>query len=402
MKNEKELSSESEQTPALLFPPATNFECINCGQCCSIGWLIVIDPLTREKLIETDFYKDYVKSSKQQLLSEDEKSGLCTVQSPLGICSMRRDNRCLIHSKLGNEFKPFGCRRFPFYFYPTPDGIYIGLAFTCVSILMNTGKPNETYTSYIRNLLKEQSVSLPKKLQVKIHDNLTTDWEGYRLIENIIYYYIEISRHEIDFGYSMWEAMMMIIMLIKSSTEKGKQHLSVDEIQSFFSTPQTFPVNRNTEYREKEFNYSKNLISWFETNAYEYCEGRFEELVTGGVFTSRILGESYSLDEIRKYKEENPAHWKREEILYFLAQMTWRKDLLAKDSVLTGIVLMNLMYPFFDWYFYLSAMSRKEPHPEIADAKYSISVLERNIKHDHTKKPETLARNFCKSLNILP
>jgi Fe-S-cluster containining protein len=395
----------SETGIPLLLPSGTRYDCISCGQCCATGWAVTVDPQTHDKLVNTDFYRKYIETAPDgKFFSIHEDTGEYMIHNPSGRCSMLKDNLCLIHSQLDHTYKPYGCRRFPFYFYPTPEGIYVGLAFTCISVVMNVGKPVEAHLPNINNLLREKPVTIEDNrdsMQVKIYDNLITDWDGYKVIEDFLYLYIEKAKGDTEFGKSMWEAMMAIFALVKSCIEKRKQQINAEEIFSFLSVPHEFPISRDAEYLKKEFDYSKHLISWFETYNHKHTENVFDSLIQNKIFTSKIFGKSFSLDRIRSFMEENPARWKRHEMLTYLSHTIWRKDLLTRSNLLLGTVLINLMYPFYNWYFYFSALSRDAAHPEMADAKFSISVLEKNIKHDYLKRPEMMAKRFCESLNIL-
>jgi Fe-S-cluster containining protein len=387
----------------VLFPSGIMYECLSCGQCCAMGWTVTVDPITYENLKKTDFYQEHIKTgSNAKFFTINRDTGECIINNPLGRCSMLKDNLCKIHSNLSYDAKPLGCRQFPIYMYPTPEGIYVGLGHTCISILINQGRPIETYLRNINKWVNDYPVKLPDNLQIKINHNLSTDWQGYSVIENFFYNCLENIKPDAEFGSLLWKAMMSVFMLSSTCAEKGQQQINADEIKTLFSSIPDFPISRDIEHINRVFDYSKFFISRFETNSHEYSGKVFDSLIQNGAFNSNIFGRSFDLDMMNKYKMENPAQWKNSEMSSYFSHMIWRKDLLMKSDLLSGIALMNLMYPFFEWYFYLSALSREVQHPEVSDAKYAVSILERNIKHDHTKEPELQAKRFWSSLNILP
>ncbi len=141
----------------IFLPSNLFYECLNCGFCCK-NWSLELSIDDYRKLTENESYCElenlFPDNSPVCWSPAENKASLCKVDDS---CIMLENNTCLIHKHLGYEAKPYVCRKFPFIFSGTPDGVYVGVSFKCKSIGENSGKPLEMYLSSVEELLREKT-----------------------------------------------------------------------------------------------------------------------------------------------------------------------------------------------------------------------------------------------------
>lgn len=131
-----------------------HWACHSCAYCCRE--LVVSlsrderDRIDREGWASKFGVQPYVKIGKKWALNK-APDGACVFLDP--------ENRCRIHSELGEAFKPLDCRRFPFSFRPTEQGWLVAPRFDCPSMARSEGLPVAKLGSQVRSLLPTDEMS---------------------------------------------------------------------------------------------------------------------------------------------------------------------------------------------------------------------------------------------------
>ncbi len=126
-------------------PEGQRYSCQQCGWCCR-GWQIRVEPGERDRLLARDWAQDNSRLRGVRLFQERRSPGeyqpVVQIAHLKGRCAfLEEDNRCLIHSVLGEEAKPFTCRRFPFLLRPTTGGVLVGADYACPAMVRRQGRP---------------------------------------------------------------------------------------------------------------------------------------------------------------------------------------------------------------------------------------------------------------------
>ncbi len=149
-----------------------------------------MDEQTAQNLKSTPFQKRLEEKNGRFFARKDSQDS-CTFLSA--------EQRCQLHSELGAQAKPQGCRQFPFRLTRTPDGIFVGTSFTCPSIQQNQGEP----LGQFRDELEPMATTLPlwgaEGLTVWRETRLA--WSDYRMLEDFL---LQREVVEAGLGQGLW------------------------------------------------------------------------------------------------------------------------------------------------------------------------------------------------------
>jgi len=145
--SQRQENAPAESTIPLVIAEDIRYNCQGCGRCCT-GWSVGVTDEDYAKVKDVDWGSLHPDLANKELFihhEEEFKQGLSLYQHhtkprPDGSCSFLIDNRCFIHSTLGEENKPRMCQLFPYTFVPTPAGIYVGVSFSSMAAARNLGE----------------------------------------------------------------------------------------------------------------------------------------------------------------------------------------------------------------------------------------------------------------------
>lgn len=108
-------------------------------------------------------------------------------RQPNGVCGFRRDDRCSIHSEMGQFAKPVVCQLYPFNAVNTPDGYYLSLSFSCPTVLDNSGTGLQEQIPELSRALGESSYfaneAMEGDTQVPLFGQESVNWGRYLELE---------------------------------------------------------------------------------------------------------------------------------------------------------------------------------------------------------------------------
>ena len=90
------------------------------------------------------------------------------------------DLLCGVHKNLGVTSKPLICRLYPMILTQTPEGVFVGAAFSCTAVRQNSGRPLQAHQPDIEALV-EAGAQLNRVGNdgLLVHANWFTDWSAY-------------------------------------------------------------------------------------------------------------------------------------------------------------------------------------------------------------------------------
>jgi Fe-S-cluster containining protein len=156
----EDLSSQTKESALpLVIAENIRYNCQGCGRCCT-GWSVGVTAEDYAKVKDIDWGALHPDLANKELFvhhEEEFKQGLSlyphhTKARSDGSCSFLIDNRCFIHSTLGEENKPRMCQLFPYTFVPTPAGIYVGVSFSSMAAARNLGELLTDQRSMLENM----------------------------------------------------------------------------------------------------------------------------------------------------------------------------------------------------------------------------------------------------------
>jgi Fe-S-cluster containining protein len=180
-----------EQTELVVLPQAARYSCHQCGNCCS-RYTVCIDRATHERLSAVDWsqYGERLKG-RPLFIPLDAAKAEGSYSHELARIGARcifleDDNCCLIHSVMGAHAKPLMCRKFPYNFVRTPDGVNVSLDLFCPSALGQKGDPIENHLPDIHGLLTEVSEVATLPAEGLLFLDQTLNWRDYVEVENAL------------------------------------------------------------------------------------------------------------------------------------------------------------------------------------------------------------------------
>ncbi|MBI3270933.1 MAG: YkgJ family cysteine cluster protein [Planctomycetes bacterium] len=142
-------------------PPGARFTCQSCGLCCR-NWSIAVTEEERQVLAAHDWVAEYpdlrdvpffTRSGSHPATGQPlhrmrlRSDGTCPFLAPDGLCR--------IHKSLGGRAKPVVCRTYPYTVAYTPVGTFVGLRFSCPTVVANGGAPLAEDHKYLKDLARD-------------------------------------------------------------------------------------------------------------------------------------------------------------------------------------------------------------------------------------------------------
>ena len=169
-------------TLSFRFPPQENYDCLQCGKCCSAPWTI---PLETEFV---DRFKDHPVSlrviEEHGSLFQQSDTGDWTLQHHNGCGFLGSAKKCTIHSQFGAESKPRVCQLYPFTLTDTPDGVFVGTSFYCTSVEQNSGRPLSQHQPWLEAIVARGGrVYKVDEHNLCARPHVNTEWSDYLAFE---------------------------------------------------------------------------------------------------------------------------------------------------------------------------------------------------------------------------
>jgi Fe-S-cluster containining protein len=391
--------SQQHNKNMFIFPENLKFECTTCGECCNRDWQVYIGPKTYFGLKDTEIYKELQKKyNGEELFHLDLENRECTIRKFDGKCPMiQDDNLCAIHVKMGIEEKPVPCRYFPYIMAPTPEGIYVGFSFNCEGVSHTKEKQeyDEDMNQYLRQILEDSSESEFGFGEIPIFNEVVTDWEGYKTLEEYVYTCLNETK---NISEKLWKALMTSMMLIYDCRKNQRKNVSSEVISEYLRQPFKPPFERDKDYQYQEFSYAMFLVTLLETAETSQRQETLEALLNGGVINSKTFRQKINIEHLMEYFDNQEPNDESPELLRYFKHLVWRKEILKSSGIVSGLGMLNLTKTLFDWYLYTSAFVNKADKPGVGDFKLAMREVEEAIKHDTNHLMKKYAGDFAKSL----
>lgn len=349
----------------ILLPSGYRFECRECGKCCH-RWNFRVDPITYKNLKNTPFWEEMkAKFPGHDIIRFDEDSGTAFMEKVNGECILFENNLCTIHKELGYDAKPLGCRRFPFFFTETPGGIFTGLSYACPSIRDKTGPPIKEELPLLQDLASKGYFLHMVGLPVFITESLTTDFEGYRVIEEFILKTVGEK--------GIIEAFVRVLTslaLLVYDRKNAPGNVSGDEISSFLNNPHSDSFINDPDFAGYQVQTAATMIALLESRDMDEARVNAGIIMHGGSMESETFGRMIPVKHVGFCMNSPTPPCESPLFTEYILHLLWWKYPLTTETVMTGLSMMSLLPVMFDWYaFVTGAEAKTEESPEYAKSK---------------------------------
>jgi len=171
----------------LELPSIQNWNCHNCGGCCTQHGIFITDE--EKKRIESQNWTPddgipadqpvFVKMGGwfgkpwHRLAHQD--NGGCVFLDDQGLCR--------IHGKFGEDAKPLACRIYPYAFHPAGNKVTVSLRFSCPSVADNHGEPVSKQRQELKAIAKQVVPdNVNEASQPMLRPGTKLEWNEIRMI----------------------------------------------------------------------------------------------------------------------------------------------------------------------------------------------------------------------------
>lgn len=172
---------------SLNFPAGQHYDCVQCGRSCQAGWDIPVEEAVRQR-IDGHFLTLRVIQERGSAYLE-KKSGPVLNMTPTNPrCGFLEDDMlCGLHKHLGVEAKPNTCRLFPYILSETPDGVFVGVSYSCTGARQNAGRALSEHAADIRELLDlGTTTNVIHDDGLVVHGSWFVTWREYLRFESAL------------------------------------------------------------------------------------------------------------------------------------------------------------------------------------------------------------------------
>lgn len=154
--------------------PEARFTCQSCGRCCTM-WSVTVDSDKVARLREHDWSAIGAGDPFEKNRGPGDAYRVRMVK---GRCFfLDEEQRCRIHSELGYDEKPEGCKAFPLHFVEVGGQPHGRLSFYCPSVTADTGKRLVDQQRWLRatqraagDVARTSKITLDEELEVGLKD----------------------------------------------------------------------------------------------------------------------------------------------------------------------------------------------------------------------------------------
>jgi len=231
-----------------IFPPATRYTCINCGRCCT-HWAIKVGDAVAEKLLEYDWGAHYADMKGVEILVR-RKTGLAEGDAYFmrmrkgGRCPfLEQNNFCRIHTDLGYDAKPAGCKLFPLSMAEGPRGIHVRASYYCPAVASNEGKALTAQTRWIAQSHR-QSGAQPLGETFFLSEGTPIKWPEALLLEGNLLRIVQEAGRTISDRLKLCGALIEALINRSGGDEKSRLGNFLREMEKLSCGPLLDEIGR--------------------------------------------------------------------------------------------------------------------------------------------------------------
>lgn len=179
----------SVDLPSFQLPPDIHYECHMDGDCCRDFWEIQVDPASVARIEDMDWraHSGLAAAAPSPFEpSRADPSRMKLRRVGRGCHFLGEDRLCRLHAAHGLAIKPRACRRFPFRYTRTPDGLNVGVSFACPVVVDDEGPSVESQRADV--VAEYASDPEPDRAieSVRLDAGTPMKWETYRAVESAL------------------------------------------------------------------------------------------------------------------------------------------------------------------------------------------------------------------------
>lgn len=374
----------------LHFPPQQNYDCVQCGRGCQMSWDIPVEDPIEAQLRDHPLTLRVIQETGGSPLLHKKEGWVMQVDPGEPRCGyLESDLLCSIHKHIGVESKPLICRLYPMILTHTPEGVFVGSAYSCTAVRLNSGRNLEAHQADIEHLI-ERGAQLNRVGAdgLVVHGHWFTDWPSYRRFEE------QLCQQASRLGWA--QALELAALALALAV--------ADRPRSRSGTPQAWPDDAWPELARQS-----PIAGRFQT-----CQGRMWEAIMPhlkpdllgvepalrpayrqAVARLAAMGAPQLDRQSRPLAEELESQLER-----YLQHLVFRKQLVMHPTLLSNLALLAFLPTFLrSWTRALAAQAEGEGQRD--DFHWALDLCEKFlVYHSHSLRPtyQKVARQWVQWL----
>lgn len=330
------------------FAPEQNYDCVQCGRSCQAGWDIPVEEAVQERI------RDHVLT----LRVIQERGAALRDKKPLPVLNMTPQNPrcgylepdllCGLHKHIGVHAKPNTCRLYPYIITQTPDGYFIGVAYSCTGARENAGRHLSLHESDLKALIQDgTTLNVVANDGLVVHGPWFTRWTDYLSFES------ELVQRARDGGYANTlsraaRGLAGALAEFPKPRTPSPRPLPEDTLARAFSSGE--PLDSSV---------SSNLL----LDILAELEGEHVRSFAAGSAPLRVGKWEGGLGDWRELLNRPLPSAFQAEMERYLDHLVFRKQLVIHPTLLSNLVLAATLPSFLSFYTYALA-GNTEPAKE--------------------------------------
>lgn len=340
----------------LLFPPDQNYDCLRCGKTCRSKVRIHVDPYSRRQVEGSDLGRRIALEVGGPPVLEDADGAVVTARRN-GQCAFLRDDAlCAIQAELGVEEKPLGCRQYPLFLRPTPEGLVVGVSFFCTAVQENHGRPLSAQTEEIEAVLRGIRLRPLGFEPLAAGGGAEIDWATYRALEDLLATRLEAEDAEVAVGRAVAALARHVVAGV-----------GLDLSETLESRPEVAP---------QEAFFAAALVAFAESGDPAATPLLTRALLEGGEVRLPLIGWSGSVADLAAVA---PWEGTAAETLRYLRALLHRKFPALDRPVLDNLALLRLVPRVLRFYAAAATLAHGGTRTERADFFRAVDVVEMDM-----------------------
>lgn len=349
----------------LLFPPGQNYDCLRCGKTCRSKVRIHVDPYSRRHIEGSPLGRRIALEVGTPPVVEDADGAVVTARRHGQCAFLREDSLCAIQAEMGLEEKPHGCRQYPLFLRPTPDGMVVGVSFFCTAVQQNHGRPLAAQADEIQAVLEGIRLRPLGFDPLAAGGGVEMDWAAWRALEAFLSERFSQEDPEVALGRA-----------IAGLAGAIAQGLPLDGARMAAALAGAQPLEARTEVASQEAFFAAALVAFAESGDPAATPLLTRALLEGGEVRLPLIGWRGSVSDLATV-----AAWEgtQAETLRYLRALVHRKFPALDRPVLDNLALLRLLPRVLRLYAAAATLARGGERTEREDYFRALDVVEMDM-----------------------
>lgn len=316
-------------------PSQQAYDCLQCGRSCQAGWDIPVEEEVRQTLENHPLTLRVIQERGAALVPKKHEWVLNMNPQQPRCGFLEPDLLCGLHKELGPEAKPHTCRLFPYILSETPEGLFVGVSYSCSAARSNAGRPLSEQQADIEGLLKVGvAVNRIPSDGLPLHGSWFVSWTEYRNLEKL---------------------------LLEQALQKGWQPAIADLLLGLAAQIALWPRPRNTSPRPAPAStplagpHAGHLLSSLRKEMWRLLAPSFPSDLAGVEPATRSDYQALNPDWEAGFRLDNS------EVDRYLEHIVFRKQLVIHPTLLGNLCLLDFLPDFLGCYAQAFARHRQRP-----------------------------------------